>query len=56
MYEVQADPSGIIDVVVDVDLEPGWHRIGLTAEGSDATTALIFVVDPQTAFGVVSEY
>ena len=29
-YEVQADHSGIVDVVVDVDLEPGWHRIGLS--------------------------
>ena len=39
-YEVQADPSGIIDVVVDVDLEPGWHRIGLELGGlgrSDST-------------------
>jgi phosphatidate phosphatase APP1 len=54
-YEVQADPSGLIDVVVDVDLEPGWHRIGLSSEGSNPATALIFVVDPQTTFGVVSD-
>jgi phosphatidate phosphatase APP1 len=54
-FEVQADRSGVIDVVVDVDLEPGWHRIGLSSEGSAVTTALIFVVDPETTFGVVSD-
>ena len=53
--EVQADRSGVIDVVVDVDLEPGWHRIGLTAEGSTVATALVLVVDPATTFGVVSD-
>jgi phosphatidate phosphatase APP1 len=53
--EVQADRSGVIDVVVDVDLEPGWHRIGLSAEGSAVATALVFVVDPGTTFGVISD-
>ena len=53
--DVQADRSGVIDVVVDVDLEPGWHRIGLSAEGSAVATALVFVVDPETTFGVVSD-
>ncbi|MET0993930.1 MAG: phosphatase domain-containing protein, partial [Mycobacterium sp.] len=54
-FEVQADRSGLIDVVVDVDLESGWHRIGLSSEGSAVATALIFVVDPETPFGVVSD-
>ena len=54
-YEVEANLSGIVDVVVDVDLEPGWHRIGLTSEGSEVATALIFIVDPKTTFGVVSD-
>jgi phosphatidate phosphatase APP1 len=54
-YEIEADSSGIIDVVVDVDLEPGWHRIGFRSEGSEVATALVFVVDPETTFGVVSD-
>jgi phosphatidate phosphatase APP1 len=54
-HQVEADPSGIIDVVVNVDLDPGWHQIGLSAEGSDVAKALVFVVDPQTSFGVVSD-
>ena len=47
---VQADRSGVIDVVMDVDLEPGWHRIGLSAEGSPVATALVFMVDPENEF------
>ena len=54
-YEIQADLSGIIDVVIDVDLEPGWHRIGLSSEDSEVATALIFIVDSHTRFGVVSD-
>ena len=54
-FDIQADGSGIIDVVVDVDLEPGWHRVIMSSEGSDAAVALAFVVDPETTFGVVSD-
>jgi phosphatidate phosphatase APP1 len=54
-YEVRADHSGIVDLVFDVDLEPGWHRIGFSSEGSAVATALVFVVDPETTFGVVSD-
>jgi phosphatidate phosphatase APP1 len=54
-YEIQADSSGIIDVAVDVDLDPGWHRILMSSEGSDVAKALAFVVDPQATFGVVSD-
>jgi phosphatidate phosphatase APP1 len=54
-FEVQADRSGVIDVVVDVDLEPGWHQIGLSSEGSAVAAALVFVVHPETTFGVVSD-
>ena len=49
-YEVQADHSGIVDAVIDVDLEPGWHQISLRSEGSEVATALVFVVDPETSF------
>jgi phosphatidate phosphatase APP1 len=54
-FEIHADRSGLIDETVDVDLEPGWRRIGLSSEGSDVATALVFIVDPQTTFGVVSD-
>jgi phosphatidate phosphatase APP1 len=54
-YEVQADSSGIVDVVIDVDLEPGWHQIRFSSEGSGVAPALVFIVDPQASFGVVSD-
>jgi len=54
-YEVQADASGIVDLAIDVDLEPGWHQIGISSEGSEVARALVFVVDPQARFGVVSD-
>ncbi len=52
---IQADRSGILDQLIDVDLTPGWHRIGLSAEGSEASPAHVYVVDPDTRFGVVSD-
>jgi len=54
-HEVEADPSGIVDLVVEVDLEPGWHQIGISSEDSDIARALVFVVDPEVSFGVVSD-
>ncbi len=55
VHTVSADHTGIIDVVVEVDLRPGWHEIGMSAEGSDAATAKVFIVDPEMRFGVVSD-
>ncbi len=52
---VQADHSGIIDATLDVDLAPGWHEVGLSAEDSAVATANIFIVDPQLRFGIVSD-
>lgn len=54
-HPVTADHSGIIDVVVDVELTPGWHDVGLSSEGSEVVTAAVFIVDPATPLGVVSD-
>jgi phosphatidate phosphatase APP1 len=54
-HEVQADRSGIIDAVVGVTLPPGWHTIRLSAEGSEWREAEVFIVDPATRFGIVSD-
>lgn len=52
---VVADHSGIVDVVVPVQLEPGWQTVGLSSEGSPVVNASVYVVDPATRFGVVSD-
>jgi phosphatidate phosphatase APP1 len=54
-FTVTADRSGIVDAVVEVELEPGWHTIGLSSEGSAVVHAAMFIVDPDTRFGVVSD-
>ena len=54
-FEVVADRNGIVDVVLEVALKPGWQRIGLRVEGSPTAPADIFVVDPATRFGLLSD-
>jgi phosphatidate phosphatase APP1 len=52
---ITADYGGIIDAIVEVDLPPGWHPVGLSVEDSEVATANVFVVDPQVSFGMVSD-
>jgi phosphatidate phosphatase APP1 len=52
---VTADRSGIVDAVVQADLQPGWQRLGLSVEGSAPVHADVFVVGPETTFGLVSD-
>ncbi|WP_375426150.1 App1 family protein [uncultured Friedmanniella sp.] len=54
-YEVRADHSGIVDTVLAVELGPGWHEISLSSEGSEPVTSEVFVVDPTTRVGLVSD-
>ncbi|MDO7882224.1 App1 family protein [Salinibacterium soli] len=54
-FRVRPDRAGIVDEVVDVHLEPGWHTISLHTEGTEPVTAGIFVVDPQSEFGIISD-
>jgi phosphatidate phosphatase APP1 len=53
--QVTADASGIVDTVIEAGLTPGWHDVRLSSEGSPATTTQVFVVDPATRFGMVSD-
>ncbi len=52
---VTTNDSGIVDAVVDVELEPGWHELRLSAEGATPVTAGVNVIDPDVGFGVVSD-
>lgn len=56
VHQVQADRGGVIDTAVEVHLAPGWHTITLQAEDSTIVSeAPVFIVDPATGFGVVSD-
>ena len=52
---VRADFGGVIDAMVAVSLEPGWHPVKLSAEGAEPAVGQILVVDPSATFGIVSD-
>jgi phosphatidate phosphatase APP1 len=54
-HAIRADRSGIIDEIISVNLSPGWQSVGLSSEGSEPAKAWVYVVDPETRFGVVSD-
>ncbi len=53
--ELTADRAGIVDVQLPVQLEPGWHTITLSSEGSEPAPAQIYVIGDDVTFGVVSD-
>ena len=53
--EVTADRGGVIDAIVPVSLEPGWHTVTLQAGDSEAADAPVTIMDPEARFGVVSD-
>ncbi|WP_269048035.1 App1 family protein [Paenarthrobacter sp. Z7-10] len=55
VHRVQADLGGLVDTVVDVQLEPGWHTAALSAAGTEPAQARIFIADPDTSFGIVCD-
>ena len=54
-HRVQADRGGVVDTVMQVSLEPGWHTASLHTEASGAVEAPIFVVAPQVRRGIISD-
>ncbi|WP_241986380.1 App1 family protein [Cryobacterium psychrophilum] len=54
-HEVEADRGGVVDAVVPVSLVPGWHVARLHTEDSAVQEAPLFIVDPGTARGIVSD-
>lgn len=53
--EVIADRGGVIDAMVPVRLEPGWHTVTLQAGDSEAADAPVNVVTPDAQLGVISD-
>jgi phosphatidate phosphatase APP1 len=54
-HQVVADRGGVIDVVIQADLEPGWQTFHLSSEGQEPAEATAFIVAASTRFGVVSD-
>ena len=52
----RSDRSGIIDLTVtDHGLSPGWHDLRIESPRAAETSASVFVVAPETTFGIVSD-
>lgn len=53
--EVRSDRGGVVDARVPVSLEPGWHMLTLQAGDGEASDSPVYVVDPESRFGVISD-
>lgn len=52
---VVPDRGGVLDVRIDTDFEPGWHTISLHTADTEPVTAPVFIVGPDTRFGIISD-
>lgn len=50
-----ADRGGVIDSLVGIELAPGWHTVTLQTKGGESVDAPIYVVDPASRFGIISD-
>lgn len=54
-HRVIPNRGGIVDLRIEVELEPGWQAITLRTDDTEPVTAPMFIVDPGTTFGIVSD-
>lgn len=53
--EIVSDRGGVIDSIVPVSLQPGWHTVTLQTGEHTEVDAPVFVADPRTRFGIISD-
>ncbi|ALV44245.1 ACP synthase [Arthrobacter alpinus] len=54
-HSVQADSGGLVDVVLEASLPPGWHTIILRSASAAPAQAHIQILEPEATFGIVSD-
>ncbi|MFC4137259.1 MULTISPECIES: App1 family protein [unclassified Microbacterium] len=54
-HTVVADRGGVVDTVVEADLEPGWQTFTMATDRQEPVEATAFVVDEDIRFGVVCD-
>lgn len=54
-HDVVADRGGVVDTVIDAELEPGWQTFTMSVEGREPVEATVFVVAEDEHFGVVCD-
>lgn len=55
VHSLETDAGGLIDLVLDASLDPGWNTIKLSSTEASTVEAPVFIVDPATTFGIVSD-
>ncbi|WP_284975759.1 phosphatase domain-containing protein [Arthrobacter sp. efr-133-TYG-104] len=55
VHEVVADRGGVVDAIIPVTLDAGWHTISLQSGGSTMVEAPVEIVADDADFGVVSD-
>ncbi|MHA7268690.1 App1 family protein [Arthrobacter sp. HLT1-20] len=55
VHTVRADSGGLVDVVLDAALSPGWHPISLRSTVAAPVEGRILIVAPDATFGIVSD-
>lgn len=54
-HAVTADRGGVVDHVLAVHLEPGWHTVIIRTADSQTVEAPVFIVDPAAKIGIISD-
>lgn len=54
-HRVRPDRAGIVDTVVECDLDAGWHTLVFRTADTEPVTEGVFIVDPAAPFGVLSD-
>ncbi len=54
-HRVVADRGGVVDHVLSVPLEPGWHTIAIATDESEPVEAPVFIIDPKATVGIISD-
>jgi phosphatidate phosphatase APP1 len=54
-HDVVADRGGVVDTVIQAQLEPGWQTFTMSVEGREPVEATVFVVAEGEHFGVVCD-
>lgn len=54
-HRVRVDRGGVLDARIEVVLTPGWQTISLRTDHTEPVTAPVFIVDPATRFGIISD-
>ncbi|MEE2568713.1 phosphatase domain-containing protein [Pseudarthrobacter sp. J64] len=52
---VKADRGGLVDEVIKVQLEPGWHTVTFRTNDAEEAQAQVQVIGPETRLGIVSD-